>query len=354
MRRVAVLGLVAAVLVVLPASPASAHTVSGVGATDFSSRVVSISPPQPGLRVRLVENGARLEVTNESPVDVTVLGYDNEPYLRVGPAGVFRNVNSPATYLNRSPVAAPLPARLQRSGALPAPVWQRLTTGHSALYHDHRTHWRSPLLPPGVRARPGVEQPVLNWQVGLVRAGEAITVDGTVTWVPSPSPWLAVAGAFLLGLLVVLGARTRWWGRVLAVALVAMIAGDAVHAVGVAFDYVGSLSRHVLLIFATSYYSVIAWVLGLFGVRLLWRRNLDGLFLGLFSALVMGVFGGLTDFRVLDRATAPFALAIGLERGVVAATIGLGGGVVIGAILALRRNSARPGVGQNAEGVSTS
>lgn len=341
MRRAALLALATAALVVLPTSPASAHTVRGVGATDFTSRLVSVSPASPGLRVRLVENGARLELTNTSPVEVTVLGYNNEPYLRVGPDGVFRNSNSPATYLNRTPLAAALPAALQRSGALPVPVWQRISSGHSALWHDHRTHWRSPLLPPGVRARPGVAQPVLEWQVRLLRGGEAVTISGTVTWIPSPSPWLLLGGAFVLCVVVVFGARTRWWGPVLGVALAALLVGDAVHAGGVAFDYVGSLGRHLLLIFATSYYSVIAWALGLVGLRMLVRRKVDGLFLSLFSGLVIVVFGGLTDFRVLDRSSAPFALPVAVERGLVALTIGLGAGMVIGSILALRANGVR-------------
>jgi hypothetical protein len=270
-----------------------------------------------------------------------VRGDSEEPYLRVGPGGVFQNTNSPASYLNRTRQGSAVPARLQAPNPLPAPVWQRIGPGHTARWHDHRTHWRSPLLPPGVRARPALEQPVLDFQVGLMRAGEPVTVSGTVTWVPSPSPWLLLGVVLVLGAAVVLGARSRSWGPVLAVALAALIAVDAVHAVGVAFDYAGSLARHLLLIFGTNYYSVIAWVLGLFGLRMLVRRNVDGLFLALFSGLVMAVFGGLADFRVLDRSQAPFALPVGLERVVVAATIGLGLGVVIGSILALRRNDVR-------------
>jgi hypothetical protein len=139
---------------------------------------------------------------------------------------------------------------------------------------------------------------------------------------------------------VVLGSRTSWWGAALGAALAVLVAVDAVHAVGVAFDYVGSLPHHLLLILATSYYSVIAWVLALFGLRMLLRRNVDGLFPGLFSAFVITVFGGLTDFRVLDRSQAPFAFPVSIERGLVALSIGIGAGVVVGSIVALRRNGA--------------
>src|SRR3954447_4440195 len=77
------------------AAPASAHTVGGAGAVNFSTRVLRITPATPGLVVRPVEAGARLELVNTTGRDVVVLGYDNEPYLRVGPGGVFENQRAP-------------------------------------------------------------------------------------------------------------------------------------------------------------------------------------------------------------------------------------------------------------------
>jgi hypothetical protein len=331
------------VLVLVPAAPASAHTVSGVGATDFTSRVDSIVPAEPGLQVRFIENATRIELTNSSAVEVTVLGYSGEPYLRVGPGGVFQNVNSPATYLNKTRQGGVVPARLQGTAPLPAPVWQSVASGPTARWHDHRTHWRLPLLPPGVRANPSLAQPVLAWQIGLVRGGQPVTVNGTVLWVPSPSPWAWVGLAVVLAVVVALAGRVRWWGPALAGALALLVGADAVHAVGVGLDYAGGLPRQLVLIFGTSYYSIVAWILGLLGARLLLRRNIDGLFLAVFSALVMTVFGGFTDFRVLDRSEAPFAFPVTLERGLVSLTLGVGLGVIVGSILALRANSVREG-----------
>jgi hypothetical protein len=334
-RTAAFLALLIAVVVV-PGTPASAHTVSGAGATNFKTTLVSVAPAEPGLRMRVVENGSRLELSNTSSVEITVLGYQGEPYLRVGPQGVFENRRSPATYLNRT----------RQGGALgpdadykAVPVWQKTSDGHTALWHDHRIHWMLPQPPLPVRQRPAVQRLVFTWTVALVRAGQPVTVTGTLSWVPGPSalPWLALAGVLLVGTLA--GCASRRWGAALAVALVALIAVDAVHATGVAFDFAGSLPRHLLLIVGASYYSIIAWALGLFGLRMLARRNVDGIFVSLFCGLVIVVFGGLADFRVLDRSQAPFAFPVSTERALIAASLGLGLGLVIGSVWAFRRNN---------------
>ena len=92
--------LVAAVLV--PAVPAQAHDVGGVGATNFRTTLGAVTPGVPGLTVTVIENGSRLELRNLTGTDVMIAGYAGEPYARVGPTGVFVNDNSPATYLNAS------------------------------------------------------------------------------------------------------------------------------------------------------------------------------------------------------------------------------------------------------------
>ena len=86
----------------LVAAPASAHTISGPRPTNFRTRITSITPDVPGVHVRVVDLGSRLELTNDTDTDVIVRAPEGEPYLRIGPDGVFENLLSPATYLNRS------------------------------------------------------------------------------------------------------------------------------------------------------------------------------------------------------------------------------------------------------------
>ena len=91
-RRVTV-PLVASAAVVIAvvglfAAPASAHTISGPRPTNYRSRVVAIAPPAPGVTARIVDLGAKIELTNRTSSEVVVLGYENEPYLRIGPHAV--------------------------------------------------------------------------------------------------------------------------------------------------------------------------------------------------------------------------------------------------------------------------
>jgi hypothetical protein len=95
-RRAALTALVVLAWLIVQAQPASAHTVSGVGATNWRTTLIGVNPPVPGLRVRVVNTGSDLEVSNTGQ-EVVVLGYEGEPYLRVGPAGVYENTQSPST-----------------------------------------------------------------------------------------------------------------------------------------------------------------------------------------------------------------------------------------------------------------
>ena len=85
---------------------------------------------------------------------MVVLGYDGEPYLRVGPRGVFENRRSPATYLNRSRIPTTKPPKSADSSA--APVWHRVSSGTTATWHDHRAHYMGTSEPPAVQRDPSV------------------------------------------------------------------------------------------------------------------------------------------------------------------------------------------------------
>ncbi|HEY5165460.1 MAG TPA: hypothetical protein VIJ44_05880, partial [Acidimicrobiia bacterium] len=97
--------------VVAAAEPAGAHGVAGIQPSNFDTRVLAVVPVTTGIHVQAVDLGNKLQLDNHTGRDVVVLGYDDEPYLRVGPAGVFENVRSPAVYLNRT-----------RTGNVPVPA----------------------------------------------------------------------------------------------------------------------------------------------------------------------------------------------------------------------------------------
>lgn len=113
-------------LVLTGAGPVAAHTDRGVAGSNYAGRVLSMSEEMPDVSLRVTGFGDSLELLNGSSTTVTVSGYSDEEYLRIGPDGVWRNANSPATYLNiRRDGATELPANADPGAP---PDWQRVST----------------------------------------------------------------------------------------------------------------------------------------------------------------------------------------------------------------------------------
>jgi hypothetical protein len=70
---------------------------------------------------------------------------------------------------------------------------------------------------------------------------------------------------------------------------------------------------------------------------LLWRRSPDGLYAAAFAGVSAALFTGILDITVLSRSDAPFNGPMSLDRVTVAVSLGLGVGLAVGAVLALRR-----------------
>ena len=305
-RRAVAGAALAAALLAVTAAPASAHEVGGVGATNYQTTLDGVSPETPGITVRIVEAGSRIELVNTSDQDVIVLGYEDEPYLRVGPDGVFENQRSSATYLNRD---------RDGSQAIPdtvdpeaEPDWQQLSSGQTARWHDHRVHWMG-----GDVDRPDERFVVEDeWVVPLQYGEDRVEVTGQLLWVPGANPlpwWGLVIGGIVLG--AVVGLRP-WWGKGLAVLLGVLVVADLLHVVGILGadadgpDLVASGPELV--------YSVVGWAVGIAGVVLLWRGKRDGLFAAIFAGVLVAVFGGLNDVSVLDHSQVPFAWSAATAR----------------------------------------
>ena len=94
LRRGGMVAGLALLLVGAAAGPAAAHAVgTGTEASNYRTTVHGIDQGTPGISVRAVAGGL-LELTNRSNEEVLVLGYRLEPYLRVGPGGVFETPRS--------------------------------------------------------------------------------------------------------------------------------------------------------------------------------------------------------------------------------------------------------------------
>jgi hypothetical protein len=348
--RAVIVVAVAALLLAIGAAPAAAHAVGGAQASNYQTRILSIQPMVPGLTVEVVDAGARLRVRNHTGREVMVLGYAGEPYLRVGPAGVFENRRSPATYLNRARIN-PAPPPPDASADAP-PLWRRVGDGDTVTWHDHRAHWMGASDPPEVKAAPNRTQVVLpGWQAELRVGNQPVRVSGDLRWVPGPSPWpwIAVAVAWLL--LVMVASRQRRWPRLLALLAGLLIAVDVLHTVGI---WTGSSASTAAKAYA-SLGSWAGWVLGALAIhRLLGPNPRRGTIYLVLAAVLMADVGGIGDLGSLYRSQLAVAFPDPVTRALVATTLGLGVGLVISGLrLARPRPRRRPrpaGDTQPAEG----
>ena len=196
--------LLAAVALAFLVPSAAAH---GGGGKGYRSTVTTITPTAPGLTVRVVQNDDQLTLTNKTSKTVIVLGYENEPYLRIHPGGgVDVNSLSPASTLNINRYGhVTLPAN---ADAHAPPHWNRIRTGSSYTWHDHRIHWMSTIDPPAVRGARSSRHHIFNWVVPLRLDQDRVAVHGSLDYYPPPRGasrlWLvapsvaALAALFLL------------------------------------------------------------------------------------------------------------------------------------------------------------
>jgi hypothetical protein len=190
-----------AALVACPA--ALAH---GGGVAGFSSTVRTVSPPVPGLRVRVLERDDRLLLTDAGGEEVVILGYDGEPYLRFADGKVYENRNSPAVYLNGDRFGnVQLPPNADPDAK---PKWLVAARSNAYDWHDHRIHWMSTIAPAKIRAAPTQRHHVLSWQVPGVADGKRFAIVGSLDYTPVPKRTLwpfVVAGAAVVVLLSAAG-----------------------------------------------------------------------------------------------------------------------------------------------------
>jgi hypothetical protein len=319
--------------VMVTAAPASAHGVGGLQPTNYVTIVHGIVPPVPGLHARAVDLDTSIELRNDSEHEVVVLGYQSEPYLRIGPRGVWRNARSPAVFLNRTAVPRTSAPSRQYDAKAP-PRWEKISDTPVTIWHDHRTHWMGAVDPPTVQHDPGARHVVIrDWRVPLRVGAQKLAVTGDAVWIPGPSPWPWVAGAIVLAAAVVALSRTRRWVAVMQAALAVLLVSETVHVIGAWQATTASIaSRTVSSIYSIG--GVIVCVLAL-----AWMRRRDP-WAATPAVLIAGLFvlvaGGLADVTALTRSQIPTTLPDGLARLTVTIALGVGSGLVIAAGMRLR------------------
>lgn len=323
-------GLVIALLLVT-AAPAGAHGLGGLTPTNYETQLQRVSPGVPGLDIEVVDLGTKVQLTNRTAHDVVVLGYDGEPYLRVGPGGVYENVRSPATYLNRSTTITGAPPK--QADAQAPPVWSRVSGGDTARWHDHRAHFMGKSDPPAVARDPGRRRVVDNFEIPMRTNGTSVVAHGQIIYVPPPSPWPWVIGALVLAGVVFAVARTRSWRTVFAVTLALLAGAEIVHVVGLW----GGSTAAAGTKFAESAYSLGGILLAVVGLVWMWRKGVEAAVpLVLVATIFLFVAGGLADVTTLGHSQVPSTFSTATARLLVTITLGLGAGLAAAAAVRLR------------------
>jgi hypothetical protein len=350
-RRVAIslaFGLtIAGSSIVLGAGPAAAHTASGPRPTNYLTSLGAISPRIPGVTVSIVDLGNKIQVTNRTAIDLVVLGYLGEPYLRVGPKGVYANLRSPATYQNRSrTITTDVPLIARGTGPLTPPEWHRVSGSRTATWHDHRIHYMGTSPPLAVQRHPGAVYTIVpQWTIVFRYAAQTVEVHGRLSWVPGPGgwPWLVMAFA----LLAVGAAIARSRRRSFTVAAIVLLVGvDLVHTISAELARSGSHLAKIIQFFGDDFVSVIVWVVAAATIWGLMRRRVEALYGTLLVGAMVGLVSGLTDLSYLWKSQLPTVGPDAIARAEVATAFGLGLGLAVGALLALRASApARPASG---------
>jgi hypothetical protein len=281
--------------------------------TNVGSHVTGITPSTGAVTVDLLGANAFLQLHVRSGTAVTVMGYENEPYLRFGADGtVEENLNSKATYLNRTLTGTvDIPPT---ASATATPDWHRIGGGGTYAWHDHRVHWMASGGPPERQ----------TWAVPLLVNGTPASIDGWYAAVAAPSaaPWWLVAVAVGIGAGV-----AGWYGRRRVTAAAVVVAAALGLPVAVAVGRlpasgVGDWAGGVLLAVAVVAAVVAAatdqgpWLAGAGVALLLWAGR---------------------RVSVLDHAVLVTSLPAWLDRLAVAAGCGAGlAAVVVGVRAVLR------------------
>jgi hypothetical protein len=341
MRRTLLVATATLLWLTVAAAPASAHSVSGQSATNFRTTLRSVTPTVPGLEVKVVESGSRLEAENRTGQELIVLGYKGEPHLRIGPDGVFQNKLSPATYLNASRKGG-TPSEAAEKAKVGDTDWEKVSSEPVARWHDHRIHWMGNINPPDVRNSPGerhvikMSQTDPQWAVRMRLGAQEVVTKGDLVWEPGPSPlpWFALI-LVSLAVVVVVGQRAAW-GSGLAAVMAVLLAVDVFHVVGLGLANAGSLGYRLTKSITQSPYEPLAWIVGILAIVWLRRGRSDGLSLAVLAGLQIALIGGISDLSGLSRSGVPFGFGADLARLAVALSVGLGFGVaaVVGMHLA--------------------
>ena len=307
MRLAVVLGVIG-IAAVAP-GVASAHVGRTLPvATDFTAR---ITEPVPGIDAKVTDGDQSLWLRSPASAVVTVRGILGEPLLQFDARGIWLNLRSPTAQSDRIDRT-----ELRPTASGTPPLWHRVTSGHSYLWHEHRLHALETIARTAGSAGP--------WSVPFVVDGRRRSLRGVLDYSAPGAVWAWIAVPVVLALA---GAAAAMRSAA-TLAVLALTATAAVWAIRIGRELYGRPAVPVVGWIEIAITSIIG---GLFVFGLTRRsagtRAFTAFFVG-FGAL----YEGLTMLPVLTHAIALNALPSLLARIVEGVIIVAGIGALCGSV----------------------
>ena len=187
--------VVALAALALPAV-AAAHGRTATVALDFRLRLDESTLTIPGVHVRILDGDRSFQLGVAGNQTVVVKGLLKEPVLRIGPAGVSVNSNSPTAFADK------LVTKSNQG-------WVHVSGGHLFAWHDHR-------LAPPPATHPGFAG---RFEVPITVNGKPMMIGGTFWRVARPAAWPWLAGGLIFVLAILAVARRRKFRAALTIGL---------------------------------------------------------------------------------------------------------------------------------------
>ena len=138
------------------------------------------APNERGLEIRMFDGSVPgMLARNTSSKLLLVPGRQGEPFLKIGPRGVFGNERSPDFYVSGSQTIRKVPPDADPTAS---PEWVRLSSEPVWSWLEHRA--RLPATAGHRGALGTTRHTILSWTTPLTFGGTDLEIEGHVEWIP--------------------------------------------------------------------------------------------------------------------------------------------------------------------------
>jgi hypothetical protein len=208
-------------LSLLPLAPAHLGSGDSVQPRNTESVIEKISPSVPdGVKIEIVGGDTFIRLTAVG-VRAEVRGYDEEPYLRINEDGRVEINDASVTAVLNGDRYGNVDTSQMKPGAVPQ--WRTISVNGIAMWHDHRSHWMSPMKPATIDDK----GTVLKWDIPMTIAGKATVVSGTLYLREAASVawWLLIIPAVAIAVLLSLLRRRSFFALIVGTSLLGVLTG---------------------------------------------------------------------------------------------------------------------------------